>query len=88
MHAGCTDTLGLASDPICDRSARSATVDVEVEDDVPESYEEHQVADVLCMEPVAMSADDERFDAKTTVLIEKRDPPHRRGGAGVVPADA
>ena len=41
-----------------------------VEDDVLESYEEHHVADVLCMELAAMSADDERFDAKTTVLIE------------------
>lgn len=40
------------------------------EDDVLESYEEHHVADVLCMELAAMSADDERFDAKTTVLIE------------------
>jgi hemerythrin-like domain-containing protein len=37
---------------------------------VLESYEEHHVADVLCMELAAMSADDERFDAKTTVLIE------------------
>jgi hemerythrin superfamily protein len=42
----------------------------DVEDDVLESYEEHHVADVLCMELAAMSADDERFDAKTTVLIE------------------
>jgi hemerythrin superfamily protein len=41
-----------------------------VEDDVLESYEEHHVADVLCMELAAMSADDERFDAKTSVLIE------------------
>ncbi|HTK60722.1 MAG TPA: hemerythrin domain-containing protein [Pseudonocardia sp.] len=41
-----------------------------VEDDVLESYEEHHVADVLCMELAAMSADHERFDAKTTVLIE------------------
>jgi hemerythrin-like domain-containing protein len=41
-----------------------------VEDDVLESYEEHHVADVLCMELAAMSATDERFDAKTTVLIE------------------
>lgn len=40
------------------------------EDDVLESYEEHHVADVLCIELAAMSADDERFDAKTTVLIE------------------
>jgi iron-sulfur cluster repair protein YtfE (RIC family) len=35
-----------------------------------ESYEEHHVADVLCMELAATSPDDERFDAKTTVLIE------------------
>jgi hemerythrin superfamily protein len=42
----------------------------EVEDDVLESYEEHHVADVLCMELVAMAPDAERFDAKTTVLIE------------------
>ena len=42
----------------------------EVEDDVLESYEEHHVADILCMELSIMSADDERFDAKTTVLIE------------------
>lgn len=42
----------------------------ELEADVLESYEEHHVADVLCMELAAMSPDDERFDAKTTVLIE------------------
>jgi hemerythrin-like domain-containing protein len=42
----------------------------DVEDYVLESYEEHHVADVLCMELAAMSADDERFDAKTAVLIE------------------
>src|SRR4051795_8435110 len=42
----------------------------EVEDDVLESYEEHHVADVLCMELSLMNPDDERFDAKTTVLIE------------------
>jgi hypothetical protein len=42
----------------------------ELKDDVLESYEEHHVADVLCMELAAMPADDERFDAKTTVLIE------------------
>lgn len=42
----------------------------DLDDDVPESYEEHHVADVLCMELAAMSAEDERFDAKTTVLIE------------------
>lgn len=42
----------------------------ELEDDVLESYEEHHVADVLVSELAAMSPDDERFDAKTTVLIE------------------
>jgi hemerythrin superfamily protein len=42
----------------------------DLEDDVLESYEEHHVADVLCMELAAMSPDDERFDAKTMVLIE------------------
>jgi hemerythrin superfamily protein len=42
----------------------------EVEDDVLESYEEHHVADVLVMELAAMKPDNERFTAKTTVLIE------------------
>ncbi len=42
----------------------------DLEDDVLESYEEHHVADVLCMELSTMGPDDERFDAKTTVLIE------------------
>jgi hemerythrin superfamily protein len=42
----------------------------DLEDDVLESYEEHHVADVLCAELAAMDAGDERFDAKTTVLIE------------------
>ena len=42
----------------------------ELEDDVLESYEEHHVADVLVVELAAMKATDERFDAKTTVLIE------------------
>jgi len=42
----------------------------EVEDDVLESFEEHHVADVLVMELAAMTPSDERFDAKTTVLIE------------------
>jgi len=41
-----------------------------VEDDVLESYEEHHVADVLVVELSAMKPDDERFTAKTTVLIE------------------
>ena len=42
----------------------------ELKDDVLESYEEHHVADVLCAELYAMRPSDERFDAKTTVLIE------------------
>ena len=42
----------------------------ELEDDVLESYEEHHVADVLVMELAGLSPDQERFDAKTTVLIE------------------
>jgi hemerythrin superfamily protein len=42
----------------------------DLEDDVLESYEEHHVADVLCSELAAMDAGDERFDAKTAVLIE------------------
>ena len=42
----------------------------EVEDDVLESYEEHHVADVLVMELSTMKPDDERFTAKTMVLIE------------------
>src|ERR687890_1440879 len=42
----------------------------DLEDDVLESYEEHHVADVLVMELAAMSASDERFTAKATVLIE------------------
>jgi hemerythrin superfamily protein len=42
----------------------------DLEDDVLESYEEHHVADLLSAELAAMQPDDERFDAKTTVLIE------------------
>jgi len=42
----------------------------DVEDDVLESYEEHHVADVLVAELAAMKPEDERFTAKTTVLIE------------------
>jgi hemerythrin-like domain-containing protein len=42
----------------------------EVEDDVLESYEEHHVADVLVVELAAMKPTNERFTAKTTVLIE------------------
>jgi hemerythrin superfamily protein len=42
----------------------------ELEDDILESYEEHHVADVLIGELYALDPDAERFDAKTTVLIE------------------
>ena len=42
----------------------------DLEDDVLESYEEHHVADVLCLELSQMSPADEHFIAKTTVLIE------------------
>jgi hypothetical protein len=42
----------------------------ELESDVLESYEEHHVADVLCAELFLLSPEHERFDAKTTVLIE------------------
>jgi hemerythrin superfamily protein len=42
----------------------------DLEDDILESYEEHHVADVLVTELFALSPDAERFDAKTTVLIE------------------
>ncbi len=42
----------------------------DVEDDILESYEEHHVADVLCMELAAMSSDDERFVPKMMVLAE------------------
>ena len=42
----------------------------DLEDDILESYEEHHVADVLVVELSGMKADDERFTAKTTVLME------------------
>lgn len=42
----------------------------ELEDDILESYEEHHVADVLVMELFTMKPEDERYTAKTTVLIE------------------
>ncbi len=45
----------------------------DLEDDVLESYEEHHVADVLVVELSMMRPDDERFTAKTTVLIENVD---------------
>ena len=42
----------------------------DLEDDVLESYEEHHVADILCAELWMLTPDSDRFDAKTTVLIE------------------
>jgi hemerythrin-like domain-containing protein len=42
----------------------------DIEDDILESYEEHHVADVLCMELFTMSPENDRYEAKTTVLIE------------------
>jgi len=42
----------------------------DLEDDILESYEEHHVADLLVMELAALTPADERFEAKTTVLIE------------------
>ncbi|MGI5240834.1 hemerythrin domain-containing protein [Dactylosporangium sp. CA-139066] len=42
----------------------------DLEDDILESYEEHHVADVLCLELSTMDPDEEHFDAKVTVLIE------------------
>ena len=42
----------------------------DLEADVLESYEEHHVADLLVLELAGMKATDERFTAKTTVLIE------------------
>jgi len=42
----------------------------DLEDAILESYEEHHVADLLCAELMMLSPSSERFDAKTTVLIE------------------
>lgn len=42
----------------------------DLEDDILESFEEHHVADLLCGELATMDPGHERFDAKTTVLIE------------------
>lgn len=42
----------------------------DLEDDILESYEEHHVADLLVTELFAMTPENERFTAKTTVLIE------------------
>src|SRR6476620_7775140 len=49
---------------------RVRTLLPDLEDDVLESYEEHHVADLLVMELSVMKPEDERFTAKTTVLIE------------------
>ena len=59
----------------------------ELEDDVLESYEAHHVAVVLVSELYAMSSSDERFTAKTTVLI-KNVRPHGGRGTGLVPEGA
>jgi len=42
----------------------------DLDDDILESYEEHHVADVLCMELATMSPDQEHFAPKVKVLIE------------------
>jgi hemerythrin-like domain-containing protein len=42
----------------------------DIDADLLEAYEEHHVADVLCLELSAMEPDDEHFVAKATVLIE------------------
>jgi hemerythrin superfamily protein len=42
----------------------------DLKEDVLQSYEEHHVADVLCMELASMQAGAERFDAKVSVLME------------------
>jgi hemerythrin-like domain-containing protein len=42
----------------------------ELEADILESYEEHHVADLLVAELADLGPLDERFDAKTIVLIE------------------
>jgi iron-sulfur cluster repair protein YtfE (RIC family) len=42
----------------------------DLDEEVLESYEEHHVADLLCIELAVMPATAEHFDAKTTVLIE------------------
>jgi hemerythrin-like domain-containing protein len=42
----------------------------DLEDEILESYEEHHVADLLVVELAGMSPSDERFTAKTNVLIE------------------
>jgi hemerythrin-like domain-containing protein len=42
----------------------------DLEELILESYEEHHVVDLLCIELTGMSAEDERFDAKVAVLME------------------
>ena len=42
----------------------------DLEDDILESYEEHHVADVLCLELSELDADDERLEPKFSVLAE------------------
>lgn len=42
----------------------------DIEDDILESYEEHHVVDVLCLELAGMTPDDERFEPKFMVLME------------------
>jgi hemerythrin-like domain-containing protein len=41
-----------------------------IESEILESYEEHHVADVLCMELAAMSPDHDHFAPKMSVLME------------------
>jgi hemerythrin superfamily protein len=42
----------------------------DIENDILESYEEHHVVDVLSLELSAMTPEDERFEAKFSVLME------------------
>ena len=42
----------------------------DLKDDVLQSYEQHHVTDVLCMELAGMPTGAERFDAKASVLIQ------------------
>src|ERR1700712_2431830 len=41
-----------------------------LESEILESFEEHHVADVLCLELAAMPAEHRHFDAKVAVLME------------------
>jgi hemerythrin-like domain-containing protein len=45
----------------------------DLEQDILESFEEHHVADVLCVELTALAPTDEHYEAKATVLIENVD---------------